>query len=222
MSDFPPAVIKAAQDAMRKWGVPASVTLAQWSLESDNGKHIPIGSFNPFGIKASGSEPYVTAATHEVVDGRSIATTAKFRKFNSIDEAFGAHGRLLAESNAYREARKNKNDPFAFAKSLTGIYATDPEYGNKLCAIMKRDDLCRYDKGTITMPVIPTPTATLGTKSAMWINLLAGIFSAVDAAGVINVLPPQYGVALSAGSMLINSLLHAMTGNSPVIATPGK
>lgn len=49
---FPPEVIAAAQAAPARWGAPASITMAQWALESGGGQHMPKGSNNPFGIKA--------------------------------------------------------------------------------------------------------------------------------------------------------------------------
>jgi len=95
MSNFPADVVQAAISSMHKWKVPASVTLAQWALESGFGQHMPAGSNNPFGMKAVAGQPFVTATTHEVVNGKTITVEAKFRKFNSIAEAFDAHGQLL-------------------------------------------------------------------------------------------------------------------------------
>src|SRR3954451_14996587 len=49
----PPDVIQAAIVSHRRWNVPASVTLAQWVVESAWGASMPPGSNNPFGIKAA-------------------------------------------------------------------------------------------------------------------------------------------------------------------------
>jgi hypothetical protein len=38
-----------------------------------------------------------------------------------------------------------RHDPNAFAAALTGIYATDPQYGTKLINLMREYDLYRYD-----------------------------------------------------------------------------
>lgn len=139
------AVIQAAQASERLWGIPTSLTLAQFVLESAGGKSMPPGSNNPFGIKARQGEPFVTARTWEVVNGRRIKVFAKFRKFASFDEAFSDHGRLLATSSFYRKAMSLKHDPEAFAHALTGIYATDPEYGAKLVKLINQLDLKLYD-----------------------------------------------------------------------------
>ena len=142
---FPADIVAAAQHGEETWKIPAAVTLAQWALESDWGRAMPTGSNNPFGIKAVAGQPYFEATTHEVVHGRRITIIAKFRKFASLADAFDAHARLLATAHAYAAARRHLDDPNAFADALTGVYATDPAYGTKLKAIMKSNDLYRYD-----------------------------------------------------------------------------
>jgi len=62
---LPPDIIAAAQSSQQKWGIPASVTIAQWALESGWGKYMPPDSNNPFGIKAVDQEPFVSASTQE-------------------------------------------------------------------------------------------------------------------------------------------------------------
>ncbi|HLJ50455.1 MAG TPA: glucosaminidase domain-containing protein [Bryobacteraceae bacterium] len=142
---FPPAVINAAINSQTHWAVPASVTLAQWALESSWGASMPPGSNNPFGIKAAGNEPFVESRTHEVIHGRTITITAKFRKFDSLDQAFFEHGSLLANSPHYHQVMALKDNPTAFADALTGVYATAPNYGTELKSLMQQYNLCRYE-----------------------------------------------------------------------------
>jgi flagellum-specific peptidoglycan hydrolase FlgJ len=144
--NFPGNVIQAAKSSMNSWKVPASVTLAQWALESSFGKHMPPGSNNPFGMKAAPGYPYVTATTKEVINGKEITVEARFRRFSSMDEAFDAHGRLLATRPAYAKAMKVAGNPDSFADALTGVYATDPRYGQKLKKIMTTYKLYQYNK----------------------------------------------------------------------------
>ena len=141
----PPEVVSAAKRAQATWKVPAAITIAQWALESGWGAHMPPGSNNPFGIKARYGDPRVTVPTREVVNGKSIIINAPFRKFASLDEAFDAHGRLLAQGGAYARARQYVHDPDAYADALTGHYATDPKYGALLHAIMRGSNLYQYD-----------------------------------------------------------------------------
>lgn len=142
---IPAGVIAAAQAAQKTWKIPAAVTIAQWALESGWGKSMPAGSNNPFGIKAAGAQPYVEAQTKEYVKGQWITITAKFRKFDSLDDAFDQHGQLLATGAPYANARTHLDDANAFANALTGVYATDPAYGSKLISTMKAHNLYQYD-----------------------------------------------------------------------------
>ncbi|WP_186157724.1 glycoside hydrolase family 73 protein, partial [Burkholderia gladioli] len=133
---FPAEVIEAAQAAQAKWRIPASISLAQWALESGFGHHLPAGSNNPFGIKANkqdlASGNYVNAMTSEFVNGKEIRIPQPFRKFPSLNEAFDFHGQLLTTGRAYAEARSKIPDAHEFAKALDHHYATDPNYSKKL------------------------------------------------------------------------------------------
>jgi flagellum-specific peptidoglycan hydrolase FlgJ len=128
-----------------KYKVPAAVTIAQWAVESAWGASMPPDSNNPFGIKAVGDQPAVESPTREVENGKSIAIVAKFRKFDSLEQAFDLHGKLLGEGRPYVAAMKLADDPEAFADALTGVYATDPEYGMTLKWVMKSYGLLALD-----------------------------------------------------------------------------
>lgn len=142
---FPPAVIAAARASQAQWDVPASVCLAQWALESAWGRAMPPRSNNPFGIKARPGEPAAVAMTREVVDGRTVRLPQRFRRFSSLAVAFAAHGRLLATGPAYVAARAVRHDGRAFAQALQGHYATDPDYGAKLTALIDAHGLLGFD-----------------------------------------------------------------------------
>ncbi|WP_025097327.1 glucosaminidase domain-containing protein [Burkholderia sp. A1] len=133
---FPAEVIEAAQAAQAKWRIPASISLAQWALESGFGHHLPSGSNNPFGIKANkqdlASGNYVNAMTSEFFNGKEVRLPQPFRKFPNLIEAFDFHGQLLATGRAYAEARAQIPDAHKFAKALDHHYATDPNYSKKL------------------------------------------------------------------------------------------
>lgn len=137
-------VVEAAQRSQREYGIPASVTMAQWALESDFGRAMPSGSNNPFGIKAVGGQDHVVAWTHEVYNGISKRVQAAFAKFASIDDAFSAHAKIFFNGH-YKAALAVKDNPDKFAQALTGVYATDPHYGVKLIGIMKKYDLYAYN-----------------------------------------------------------------------------
>lgn len=140
---------------------------------------MPPGSNNPFGIKATGRQSSVAAGTHEVVEGRSVAVTARFRIFASVDEAFAAHAELLATSSHYAKARLVRHDAEAFARALTGIYATDPHYGEKLVALMRANRLDIHDApaapppSSASAPASPSPpsAARLTWLDRLWVAL---------------------------------------------------
>jgi hypothetical protein len=155
-----PEAINAARRAQARHGIPASVLLAQFGLESSWGKHEPPGSNNPFGEKALPGQPSVTVPTHEVVDGRSILIQAPFRVYASLDDAFDVHAAHLATSFHYAKARAALPDAEGFCRGLNGIYATDPNYADKLIALIRDDDLTRYDvPDPIAAPVAPPVVA---------------------------------------------------------------
>jgi len=142
---IPLEVINGAKLSQRKYGVPASITIAQWAVESEWGSTMPEGSNNPFGIKAVGNQPSVEATTKED-EGKMITIRAKFRKFGSMDEAFDHHGWLLAHNPVYADAMANRNDPDVFANALTGKYASAKNYGAVLITYMKTYHMYQYNE----------------------------------------------------------------------------
>jgi Mannosyl-glycoprotein endo-beta-N-acetylglucosaminidase len=144
--EVPADVADAAIASRLRWTVPASVTVAQWAVESAWGASMPPGSNNPFGIKAVGDQPAVESPTREVIDGESVTVNARFRLFASLDQAFDEHGRLLATTPPYRNAMRQVANPEGFADALTGVYATDPNYGFTLKWVMENYGLSRYDR----------------------------------------------------------------------------
>jgi len=143
----PPDIIEAAREAQRKHGIPASISLAQWAVESGWGKHMPPGSNNPFGMKARPGDPSVTVRTREQDrNGHDYFIEAAFRKFGSIAEAFDAHGELLNKP-VYAKAREALPDPDKFADALTGVYASDRGYGKALKAVMHGSNFYQYNEG---------------------------------------------------------------------------
>jgi hypothetical protein len=143
--EVPPGVINAATASHMRWNVPASVTLAQWVVESAWGAAMPPNSNNPFGIKAAADQPFVESPTREVVDGNSVTVTARFRKFDSVTDAFEQHGKLLATAPVYKTAMALAQDADAFADALTGVYATDPQYGFTLKWVIHNYGFIRFD-----------------------------------------------------------------------------
>jgi len=179
MMDIPANVIAAAQAGQRKYGVWASVALAQFGLESNWGRSMPAGSNNPFGIKAVAGQPFVIAHTREVIGGRSVYIDAKFAKFANFTEAFEAHAKLLATSHYYTAAMAHAyGKPGANAEDFIqglGAYATDPGYRTALIRLARTNGLYKYD--TLDTPTVAVPTSVppiVMTSVAQILNNLFG------------------------------------------------
>lgn len=128
--------IRMSKASEIKTGVPWKVTFAQWALESGWRKKMS-GKNNPFGIKAKKDQAGTDVVTHEQIGGKMVKLTQRFANYDSLEEAFEAHANLLAHGDAYAAARARVDDPVAFAHALSGTYATDSNYGDKLSQIMK-------------------------------------------------------------------------------------
>ena len=144
---FPQDVITAAQASHRLYypkGPFVSVSLAQWAVESAYGHDEPIDSDNPFGIKAAAGQPYVISMTHEVINGINEKLPQRFAKYASLTDAFNAHARLLATSPIYAAAQAAPT-PDDYVRAMAPRYATAPNYAAVLLAVMKTQNLYRFD-----------------------------------------------------------------------------
>ena len=142
---FIEAVAPGAIAAQRRYGVPAAVTIAQAIDESGWGQsQLAAQDHNLFGIKGTGPAGSVPLPTEEYVNGQQVSTSASFRVYHDVAESIDDHGRLLADSGYYQQAMADRQHPNEFAKALTGVYATDPNYGSNLISLMLRYDLYHY------------------------------------------------------------------------------
>ena len=142
---FISAVAPGALEAQHRYGVPAAVTIAQAIDESGWGQsELAARDHNLFGIKGTGPAGSVPLPTQEYVNGQPVSTSASFRAYHDVAESIDDHGRLLARSGYYQQAMGDRTHPDKFAAALTGVYATDPNYGANLISLMRRYDLYRY------------------------------------------------------------------------------
>ena len=166
------AVAPAAVATQRKYGVPASVTIAQAIDESGWGQsNLAVNEHNLFGIKGTGPAGSYRQQTQEYENGQLVNATGSFRVYRTTAESVDDHGRLLATSGYYRRAMAVRGNPDAFAASLTGVYATDPDYGTKIIRLMKQYDLYRYDSiasaaGAAQSAPRPAPSASAAPGQA--------------------------------------------------------
>jgi hypothetical protein len=144
---FIAAIAPGAMAAQRQYGVPASVTIAQAIDESGWGQsYLSVQDHNLFGIKGAGPAGSDLQPTQEYQNGQLVTRIASFRAYNSAAQSIDDHGQLLATSPYYTQAMAQRQHPDAFANALTGVYATDPGYGQKLIGLMQQYNLYRFDR----------------------------------------------------------------------------
>ena len=131
-----------AQDEMRQYQIPASITLAQGILESGVGfGRLAVEGNNHFGIKChrgwNGGKMY-----HD-----DDAKGECFRTYDDPAESYRDHSIFLSGRQRYAFLFKlNKKDYIAWAKGLKKAgYATDPKYPKKIISIIERYKLYKYD-----------------------------------------------------------------------------
>jgi flagellum-specific peptidoglycan hydrolase FlgJ len=143
MPSIAPEIVSAATTAAAKWRIPASISLAQWALESGWGAHMP--GNNPFGIKAMPGYPVQIFTTHECVHGHLVECRQRFAAFDSLHEAFDCHAHLLATSTYYQAAFAALPDVTRFVTLMAPHYATAPDYAAKVLAVIRSAALEQYD-----------------------------------------------------------------------------
>jgi flagellum-specific peptidoglycan hydrolase FlgJ len=160
-------VAPGAVAAQQRYGVPASVTIAQAIEESAWGQSSLAARYhNLFGIKGAGPAGSVTLPTQEYENGSWITVYAQFAVYRNDAESIASHGELLATSGYYARAMGDRAYPDAFANNLTGVYATDPGYGGNLIALMKLYNLYQYDTAPAAAPAATPPPARSRTSAS--------------------------------------------------------
>lgn len=134
----------AAIDQMNRYGIPASITLAQALLESAAGtSYLAIHANNHFGIKVSGNwtGPYVVRSDDRPDD--------KFRVYKNAAASYEDHSLFLKNGRRYASLFSlSPRDYKGWARGLKAAgYATSPTYANRLIEIIERYDLTQYDSG---------------------------------------------------------------------------
>ncbi|MED5644342.1 glucosaminidase domain-containing protein [Enterobacter bugandensis] len=146
VQDFLDMASDSAEQAAAKWGVPASVLLAQSALESGWGKHVKNNAY--FGIKGKSPTGNSTSfGTTEVINGKVIHIKDTFRAYADYAESADDYGRFLNKNKRYKPAFIHTTEPNQFITEIAKAgYATDPDYAPKLIRLMERYDLYEFDK----------------------------------------------------------------------------
>lgn len=151
----------------KKSGILASVSIAQFILESGYGKsELAQNANNCFGMKKSlsgntwsgspwdGKSTY-TKNTQEEKNGKMVTITADFRKYNCVEDSIADHSAYLLGAKNGTSLRYNGLKGCTDYKKAVqfikdGGYATSSAYISNLCSIIERWNLTKYDAATST------------------------------------------------------------------------
>lgn len=148
MANFTSEDIRLAQESEQKYGVPASVTLAQYALESGYGKSTLAKTKNNYFGMRNGSKGWQT--------------------FDSKAESFDAHGRLLSNdlySSKTAGAKSVEEYVYGFAETYAPSSDGNNNYAGKIMQIINENNLTQYDGGSLSSGGAIMPTETNSKKS---------------------------------------------------------
>lgn len=148
----------------RKNGILACVSLAQSILESGYGQTdlAQIGN-NMHGMKCTLSgntwagttwngESFYEKLSPEVENGQEVMRRSQFRCYECIEDSIADHAAyLLNAANGKKRRFEGIQGEKDYRKAIriikSGGYATDPEYVDKICNIIERWNLTRFNVG---------------------------------------------------------------------------
>ena len=162
-----------AVEEMKKYHIPASITLAQGLLESGAGQStLARKSNNHFGIKC-GSDWKGKSVRHDD-DERNEC----FRAYKHPKQSYEDHSKFLVSRPRYASLFKLKmTDYKGWARGLKKAgYATNPRYAEQLIGIIELYDLDRYDKkgGLKWMKENPNPHQPYIANGLVYIVVRSG------------------------------------------------
>ncbi len=146
-----------AMEEMRKFKIPASITLAQGILESRNGKsELTRNSNNHFGIKCHDTWGGGRVYHDDDKEGEC------FRKYKDPAKSFRDHSLFLKNRRRYSKLFTLAPDDYiGWAKGLKKAgYATDRRYPAKLIGLVERFELYKYDEEVLGRKSSPRQTST--------------------------------------------------------------
>ncbi len=131
---------KTAIAEHKKYGIPASIKLAQGLLESASGQStLSKKTNNHFGIK------WTPGCELKYVVAKDDTPTDRFRVYKSAWFSYRDHSKFLM-MDRYKPCRKCNKDYECWARQLKKCgYATSKHYTKSLIAIIERNKLYEYD-----------------------------------------------------------------------------
>ena len=128
---------------MERYGIPASITMAQGILESDCGNSLlSMKSNNHFGIKCKRNW------TGDKVYHDDDAKGECFRSYPSVEASYRDHAEFLDSQPRYDSLFAYSSDDYkSWARGLKAAgYATAPDYAQRLIRIIEENQLFLLDR----------------------------------------------------------------------------
>lgn len=205
---------------MKRTGILASVTGAQFILESGYGKtELAQNANNCFGMKAylsgntwagstwDGTSIYTKPTQEQDTHGVSSTVVAAFRKYACVEDSIADHSAyLLGAMNGSKKRYVGLAECTDWEEAAqiikNGGYATDVEYVEKLRSIIDRFNLTEYDAGKETVP-----EKKWYRVRKTWVNVASqlGAFESVDNAKKCADEHPGYTVYDDDGKIVYTS-----------------
>ena len=154
---------------MERYGIPASITMAQGILESDSGNsRLSLSSNNHFGIKCK------KHWTGDRVYHDDDAKGECFRAYPSVEASYQDHADFLDQSPRYDSLFAYPSDDYrSWARGLKAAgYATAPDYAERLVNIIESMKLYLLDKENGNKIYAASKSATANTE-AWWESNIA-------------------------------------------------
>lgn len=131
--------------AQQKYGICASLTMAQAALETGWGEHAP--GNNMFGIKWNEGCGYgkQLLSTKEFISGIWRTIKDYFRAYESLADSLYDHAMFLVENSRYKNLLGVKDYKVACRLIKEDGYATAPDYTQQLIQIIEENNLNRFD-----------------------------------------------------------------------------
>ena len=203
----------------KKSGILASVSMAQFILESGYGKsELAVNANNCFGMKKSlsgniwsgsawdGSSVYTKKTKEQNENGSIITITADFRKYGCIEDSIADHsayllGAMIGNRKRYDGLKGCTEYKKAVQIIKNGGYATSLTYVEKLCSIVENWKLTQFDVKADT----PVVDATIGNA-----------MTNADCPFMVRVKTPDLNIRKGAGTDTAKTGKYTGIGNDDI------
>lgn len=146
---------------MKRYGIPASITMAQAIIESGAGKSkVALEANNHFGVKAGKED---IKAGNYVLAQDDEPRPSKFKKYDSIEDSYEAHSKLLTGKRYANSFESTDYRSWAQHLQKKG-YASNKSYSKLLIDFIEQNNLNQLDK-EVMASLVSTSTLPVSTSA---------------------------------------------------------